>query len=507
MSAIAEEMGILLCRTAYSPNITERKDCSCAVFDGRGEMVAQAAHIPVHLGSTPLSVQTAIERTAMGPGDVVILNDPFAGGTHLPDMTMVAPVFIGNKQRPIAYVANRAHHADVGGMSPGSMPLSSDVFQEGIRIPPVTLVRSEKIEKDLWNLLLNNVRTPKEREGDLNAQWGALRVGVGRVAEEASHRGVARLAREMKALTDYSERLMKATLREIPKGSYGARDYLDDDGMGHRDIRLQVKIRIDHGKAWVDFTGTDAQVQGCLNANYAITLSCVFYVLKAISRFPIPPNGGIMRPVRVIPPEGSLVNARFPAAMAGGNVETSQRIVDVLFRAFAKAMPGSIPAASSGSMNNMTMGGYDPRMGKVFSYYETIGGGAGGGPKGPGMSGVHTHMTNTMNTPIEALENSYPFRVSAYSLRRNSGGSGRNPGGDGLVRELEFLADTQCTLLTERRRIAPYGLQGGDTGKKGKNLLIRGGKVLPLQGKASLTVRAGDRIRIETAGGGGYGRK
>jgi len=507
MSAIAEEMGILLVRTAYSPNITERQDCSCAVFDAGGGMVAQAAHIPVHLGSTPLSVQAAIAHTPMGPGDVVVLNDPFAGGTHLPDVTMVSPVYMEGGTRPVAYVANRAHHADVGGMSPGSMPLSTEVFQEGLRIPPVRLVRGDRIQSDLWELFLNNVRTPGERDGDLKAQWGALRVGVARLREEARERGVNRLAREMNALTGYSERLIRAALGEIPEGSYGAVDRLDDDGTGLKGIRLRVRVRIQRGRARVDFTGTDAQVPGCLNANYAITLSCVFYVLKAISRFPVPANGGILRPIQVIAPEGSLVNARFPAAVAGGNVETAQRIVDVLLRAFAKALPGRIPAASSGSMNNMAIGGHDPLRGRAYSYYETVGGGAGGGPAGAGASGVHTHMTNTMNTPIETLENSYPFRVRAYSLRRRSGGSGKHPGGDGLIRELEFLADTQCTLLTERRRIAPYGLQGGQAGKRGKNLLLRGGRARQLPGKTSLKLRAGDAIRMETAGGGGFGRR
>ncbi|MDP6559242.1 MAG: hydantoinase B/oxoprolinase family protein [Candidatus Binatia bacterium] len=507
MSAIAEEMGILLCRTAYSPNITERRDCSCAVFDGNGEMIAQAAHIPVHLGSTPLSVKAAIERTRMEPGDVVILNDPFAGGTHLPDITMVAPVFVGGSRCPIAFVANRAHHSDVGGMSPASIPLSTDIFQEGIRIPPVKLVRRGEVDRDIFNFLLNNVRTRKEREGDLRAQWGSLRVGATRILEEAKHRGMRRFAGEMKGLIDYSERLMAATIRGIPDGLYRGKDVMDDDGMGKEKIRLCVQVRIKGARAVVDFTATDLQVEGCLNANYAITLSCVFYVFKTISDLSIPANGGIMRPIRLVAPEGSLVNARFPAAIVGGNVETSQRIVDVLFLALARALPDRIPAASTGSMNNTAVGGYDPIRGKAFSYYETVGGGAGGGSKGPGASGVHTHMTNTMNTPIEALENSYPFRVRAYSVRRGSGGKGKNPGGDGLVREIEFLADSRCTLLTERRLTAPYGLKGGGRGRKGRNLLIRNGRTVALPGKANLHLKAGERIRMETTGGGGWGTK
>ncbi len=505
MSSIAEEMGVLLSRTAFSPNITERHDCSCAVFDGQGEMVAQAAHIPVHLGSTPLSVRAAIDRIRMQPGDVVILNDPFAGGTHLPDLTMVTPVFLKRQKRPIAYLANRAHHSDVGGMTPGSMPLSSDVFQEGIRIPPVKLLRGGQIDRGVWDLLLNNVRTTKEREGDLRAQWGALRMGAVRIEEEARIRGLQRLGREMKALVAYSERLMAATIRRIPNGIYRATDFLDDDGIGRKKIKLQVEVTIRGSRACVDFSGTDSQVQGCLNANEAITLSCVFYVFKAVSAHAIPANAGIMRPIRVVAPPGSIVNARFPAAVAGGNVETSQRIVDVILRALSVALPNRIPAASSGSMNNTAMGGYDPFRERVFSYYETVGGGSGGGPGGTGASGVHTHMTNTMNTPIEALENNYPLRIRAYSVRRGSGGKGAKRGGDGLVRELEFLTDINCTLLTDRRSTSPYGLRGGREGKKGRNLLLRGHKTVPLPGKASLNLSAGDRLRIETAGGGGFG--
>lgn len=507
MSAVAEEMGILLCRTAYSPNITERRDYSCAIFSAEGEMVAQAAHIPVHLGSTPLSVRAAIEASPMEPGDAVILNDPFAGGTHLPDLTMVAPVFLRGRNRPAGYVANRAHHADVGGMSPGSMPLSRDIFQEGIRIPPIKLMRGGRIVRDVWEFLLSNVRTRREREGDLSAQLGALRVGALRIAEEARQRGPRRLEREMAVLLDYAERLMVATLKDIPPGRYRAEDSLDDDGAGQRKVRLRVAVEVMGGRARVDFTGTAPQVAGCLNANRAITLSCVFYVFKSISRLPIPPNSGIMRPIDLVAPEGTVVNARFPAAVAGGNVETSQRIVDVLLRALAGALPERIPAASSGSMNNLTVGGHDPYRKRIFSYYETLGGGAGGGPRGPGASALHTHMTNTMNTPVEALEHSYPFRIVRYSVRRGSGGKGKHRGGDGLVREFEFLAEAQLTLLSDRRSTAPWGLRGGGEGRRGRNTLIRNGRAEALPGKVTLQLRAGDRIRIETPGGGGWGRR
>ena len=506
LAAIAEEMGVVLGQTAFSPNIKERRDYSCAIFDSRAEMIAQAAHIPVHLGSTPLSVRAAIERLDLRPGDVAALNDPFAGGTHLPDLTVVAPIFLGRDRRPFAYAANRAHHADIGGMAPGSMALSTEIYQEGFRLPPVKIVEAGVISRDVLALFLANTRVSEEREGDLRAQLAALSVGADRLRAIVKTAGRSRVESAMHALKDYSARLMAATLRELPRGTYRARDFLDDDGVGTARIRIEVAIRISGGRAIVDFTGSAPQVRGSVNANYAITLSAVFYVMKCLAAEAVPANEGLMRPIELIAPHGSIVNALAPAAVAGGNVETSQRIVDVLFRALAKAAPKRIAAASSGSMSNLTVGGFDRFRARHFSYYETIAGGAGAAPGVPGASGIHTHMTNTLNTPIEALEAYYPMRITEYRIRRGSGGRGRFHGGDGLVRDLECLVDSSVSLLTERRTIAPYGLAGGGDGAKGANYLVRNGRRKKLPGKTNTSLAPGDRIRIETPGGGGWGR-
>ena len=504
LAAIAEEMGVVLGRTALSPNVKERRDFSCAVFDARGGLAAQAAHIPVHLGATPLSVRAAIARVPMEPDDVVVLNDPFAGGTHLPDVTVVSPVFAPGARRPFAYVANRAHHADIGGMSPGSMPLASDIFQEGLRLPPVKLVARGRLVDDVVALFLANTRVPAEREGDLRAQWAALRVGSDRLRDLAStRRGAARLAHEMAALQDYSAALMRATLRALPRGTYRAHDVLDDDGLGAERLRIAVSIRLAGDHARIDFAGTDRQTRGPVNANLAVTRSAVLYVFTALAGESIPPTEGLARPLDIVAPEGSLVNASPPAAVAGGNVETSQRIVDVLLRALAHAAPDRIPAASCGSMNNVALGG--TAGGQPFAYYETIAGGAGAGPSGAGTSAIHTHMTNTMNTPIEALEAYYPLVVRRYALRPRSGGRGRHAGGAGIIREIEFLTDAEVTLLGERRRVAPYGLAGGEPGARGRDWLVQGGRRRRLPGKTTLRVRPGDRVCVETPGGGGFG--
>jgi len=505
LAGIAEEMGVVLGRTALSPNIKERRDFSCAIFDGAGALVAQAAHIPVHLGSTALSVRAAIGAVPLRPGDVAILNDPFAGGTHLPDVTVVMPVFVGGGGRPFGYVANRAHHADIGGMAPGSMPLARETFQEGFRIPPVRLVREERVVDDVLALFLANTRAAAEREGDLRAQWAALRVGAARVAALAGEDPGA-LALRMAALQDYSAALMEATLAAIPPGRYRGRDVLDDDGLGAVGLPIAVTITIGRRRARVDFTGTAPQTPGPLNANFAIARSAVLYVFTTLASEPIPPNEGLARPLAIVAPEGSLVNARFPAAVAGGNVETSQRIVDVLYRALASALPRRIPAASQGTMNNVALGG--TVAGRSFAYYETLAGGAGGGPTRPGASAVHTHMTNTMNTPVEALEGYYPLRVRRYAVRRGSGGAGVHAGGDGVVREVEFLAPAEVTVLGERRREPPWGLAGGAPGARGRDTIIRARdrRARPLAAKATFAVEPGDRLRIETPGGGGFGR-
>jgi N-methylhydantoinase B len=505
LAAIAEEMGVALCRSAFSPNIKERRDFSCAVFDAAGDLVAQAAHIPVHLGSTPLSVAAAIAAHRMERGDVVVLNDPYAGGTHLPDVTVVAPVFLGGRR--IGYVANRAHHADIGGMSPGSMPLATEIYQEGLRLPPVRLVRGGALNRDVLDLFLANARVAEERRGDLLAQVAALHVGSARLRELVARQGERPVRAAMRALMDYSERLMRATLRSLPPGEYRAVDVLDDDGMGASDIRIAVAIRVRAGRVLVDFHGTAPQVRGGVNANHAITLAAVYYVFTALAASPIPANAGLMRPIEMNAPLGTLVNARFPAAVAGGNVETSQRIVDVLLRALARVLPERIPAASCGSMNNVAFGGDDPFRARSFSYYETIAGGSGGGPSGPGASAVHTHMTNTMNTPVEALEAELPVRIVRYAIRRRSGGQGRSPGGDGIDREIEFLCPARVTLLTERRRVAPFGVAGGGQALPGRNELRRGRKTSRLPAKVTFDVRSGERLRVRTPGGGGWGTR
>ena len=504
-ASISEEMGVTLTRTAFSPNIKERRDLSCAVFDHTGDMIAQAAHIPVHLGSMPMSVKAAIESVKWEKGDMVILNDPFKGGTHLPDITLVSAVF-EKKGNPVFFVANRAHHADVGGMTPGSMPLSTSIFQEGLIIPALKLVEKGTIDKKIMRFLLNNVRTPVEREGDFAAQIMANITGVRRTEELIKKYGIEVTRFYAKALLDYAERLTRKTISEIPDGLYTFEDFMDDDGISDRSIKLQVNITICDDTATLDFRGCDLQVKGSINAVYAITLSAVLYVFRSLVSTDIPTNAGCLRPISVLTRKGTIVDACFPAAVAGGNVELSQRIVDVVLGALSYALPDKIPAASQGTMNNVTIGGVDSRNNRPFAYYETIAGGLGASFKCDGESAVHCHMTNTLNTPVEALEYSYPFLVNEYSIRYGTGGEGRHKGGDGIVREIELLSDAQVTVLSERRKIPPYGLFGGKTGEVGKNIIFR--KELQEQkgGKFSESLRKGDRLRIETPGGGGYGK-
>ncbi|HEY6274294.1 MAG TPA: hydantoinase B/oxoprolinase family protein [Terriglobales bacterium] len=512
--SIAEEMGAALRRTAFSPNIKERRDYSCAVFDGYGEVVAMGDHMPVHLGSMPMSVRAAVEALTLEAGDVAILNDPFAGGTHLPDITLVAPVFsAGRKARqPAFYVASRAHHADVGGMYAGSMGSCREIYQEGVRIPPIKLIAKGRVQQDILRLLLNNVRTPKERQGDLNAQLAACHTGAWRLSEVVERYNLPRVRRVMRELQTYAEALMRAFLRQVPPGVYRAEDFLDDDGAGSGPVRIAVTLRVrpaPEGKplVTVDFTGSSPQVGGSVNAVEAIAWSACFYVFRCLLEEDVPAAAGLMRPVRMIAPAGTVVNARPPAAVAGGNVETSQRIVDTLLRALAQALPDRVPAGSSGTMNNLTIGGIDERTGEPFAYYETIAGGMGARPDRDGVSGVHTHMTNSLNTPAEALEYAYPLRVTRYSLRRASGGQGKFRGGDGIVREVELLSDAEVTLLADRRTRGPYGLEGGSDGYAGKTEVVRrDGSRAPLPGKTSLPMKKGERIRIESPGGGGWGK-
>lgn len=522
--SIAEEMGAALRRTAFSPNIKERRDYSCAVFDRDGQVIAMGDHMPVHLGSMPMSVEAAVRSCRLAPGDIVMLNDPFRGGTHLPDMTLVAPVYVGSgsKKRsgqPDFYIASRAHHADVGGTYPGSMGLCREIYQEGFRIPPVEIVRAGQMDRDILAVLLANVRTPSEREGDLGAQIAACHIGAARLEEICSRYGWSRVKRAGAELLAYSEEIMRAFLDSVPTGIYRAEDFLDNDGVSDRPVKIAVTVTLrasttkgvsrTHPKPallTVDFTGSDRQVEGSVNAVEAITCSACFYVFRCLLQEDVPATAGLMRPVRVIAPEGTVVNARPPAAVAGGNVETSQRIVDVLLRALALAVPERIPAAASGTMNNLTIGGTDPRTREPFAYYETIAGGMGARPTKGGVSGVHTHMTNSLNTPAEALEYAYPLRVRRYGLRSNTGGAGKHQGGDGIVREIEVLTEAEVTLLAERRTLAPWGLQGGAQGAVGKAAMVReDGSVRELPGKFNVRLHPGERIRIETPGGGGWG--
>ena len=512
--SIAEEMGAALQRSAFSPNIKERRDYSCAVFDGQGEVIAMGDHMPVHLGSMPMSVQAAIDAGAMHPGDVVMLNDPFRGGTHLPDITLVAPVYVETARRisrPDFYVASRAHHADVGGAYPGSMGLCREIYQEGVRIPPVKLMRTGEMDRDVLAMLLNNVRTPQEREGDLGAQIAACHTGAERLREVCARYGTGRAKRAAADLLAYAEELMRAFLQRVPAGNYRAEDFLDSDGITERPVRIEVNVKVHptdrkRRMVTVDFTGSDAQVEGSINAVAAITYSACFYVFRCLLAEDVPAAAGLMRPIEVIAPEGTIVNARTPAAVAGGNVEASQRIVDVLLRALAQAVPDRIPAAASGTMNNLTIGGIDPRTKEPFTYYETIAGGMGARPGKPGVSGVHTHMTNSLNTPAEALEHAYPLRVRSNALRTGSGGQGKFQGGDGIVREIEVLTDCDVTVLGDRRSRGPWGLSGGLDGAPGRATILRqDGSSETMPGKFSTRLRQGERIRIETPGGGGWG--
>jgi N-methylhydantoinase B/oxoprolinase/acetone carboxylase alpha subunit len=509
--SVAEQMGVTLCRTGFSPNIKERLDYSCAIYDAAGHTIAQGDHLPVHLGAMPLSVRAAIESGRLAPGDTIILNHPFMGGTHLPDITLVSPVFLpdaAHDSKPAFFVANRAHHSDVGGMSPGSMPLAREIFQEGLILPPLKLIKRGELDRDLLTLILANVRTPHEREGDLTAQIAANRVGELRLLALAQHYGLDKIYRYAAATQNYAERMLRSTIAEIPDGRYEFADALDNDGFSATPVHIRCAITIAGDHATVDFTGSDPQTTGGVNANFAITMSATLYCFRCLIEDDVLYNDGIGRAVAVIAPPGSVVNAQHPSAVAGGNVECSQRITDVVLGALARALPHRIPAASQGTMNNVTLGGADNRPGhnSQFAYYETMGGGMGARNGLPGLSGVHTHMSNTRNTPIEALEQSLPVRITTYALRRNSGGAGQFSGGDGLIREFEMLAETTATVLTDRRESPPYGAVGGAPGSCGRNSLIHSdGSIDPLPGKATLRLAPGDRLRIETPGGGGFG--
>lgn len=507
LTGVAEEMGAVLRRASYSPNIKERADCSAALFTADGDLLVQAEHIPVHLGSMPASVRAAIDAFGghLGPHDQVVLNDPFAGGTHLNDVTLVAPCVVDG--RLVGWAANRAHHADVGGAAPGSIPAdATDIHQEGLRIPPTFL------DDGLRRVLLANSRTPEERAGDLDAQEGANRVGVERLAEIA---GAARMpggatgggavGALLAEVVDYGERRMRAALGALPDGTWRSDDVVDSTGARpdqRRPARVAVAVTVAGDEVTFDFTGSDAQSAGNVNAVEAVTVSAVAFALRSAVDPTIPANGGALRPVRVVAPSGTIVAARPPAAVGAGNVEVSQRVADVCLRALAEPCTGRVPAAGQGTMNNLLVGG------DGWVYYETVGGGQGGRPTGPGMSGVHTGMTNTKNTPIEALERAYPLRVLRYRLRRGSGGGGRHPGGEGIERDLQVLEDVTVSLITERRVSRPPGLRGGAPGATGENWLLPDRdetRAERLPDKCTVRLRAGDVLRMFTPGGGGWG--
>jgi N-methylhydantoinase B len=495
-AAIADEMGVVLRRTSLSPNIKERADCSAAVFTADGEMLAQAEHIPVHLGSMPASVQACLDRFDPVPGVQYAVNDPYHGGTHLNDLTIVAPVFVSG--RHLGWVGNRAHHADVGGEAPGSMPAHAvRLSQEGHVVSPMVAVRDGTWAAEFLDPFVSASRTPWERKGDLDAQMGANAVGVRRLTEVIGAEGLDRFSVVSNALLDYGERRMTAALGDLPDGVFSFEDYME---LGDADITIRVAVTVDGEGLHADFSGSDPQVEANFNAVEAVTRSCLYYAVRVATDPTIPANGGCYRPLSLTAPEGTIVNARPPAAVAAGNVETSQRLADVLLGALAQAAPDRVPAASQGTMNNVLIGNDE------FAYYETVAGGQGARPYRDGQSGIHTGMTNTQNTPIEALHSHYPFRVTTYTLRRDSGGAGRFRGGDGIHREIEFAADATLSLMGERRRNSPWGLAGGEPGAVGEDWLIRGsGNRERLAGKTTVEVSSGDRLVVLTPGGGGWG--
>lgn len=505
---IAEEMGIILRNAAYSTNIKERMDHSCALFDHDGRMIAQAEHIPVHLGAMPIAVRS-IEKKFEGeiyPGDSFILNDPYLGGTHLPDITIITPIFF--KDVLAGYSVSRAHHNDIGGMAPGSMPgNATEIFQEGLRIPPVKLVSKGEVSKDILNLIMINSRTPKIRKGDLMAQLSSNWTGEKRLQELIAQKGMEIYKLAVDDILNYSERRFLSILSSFPESEAVGKDYMDGDGIVDNPVELVVNVKMTKKHVTFDFTGTSEQVKGAINCPYAVTLSGSYYVLRAITDPTIPANEGLYRHLSVIVPEGTVLNARSPAAVVGGNVETSQRIVDTLLKAFSKILPDRIPAASQGTMNNLIIGGTD-HSGRQFTFYETIGGGVGGRPTKDGIDGIHSHMTNTMNTPIEEIEVRYPLVVEKYALREDSCGNGRFRGGLGIVRHFRTKVPVIVSLLGERQKIAPWGLAGGEDGKKGVYYVKKtDGKKIILPGKTTTTLDSEELIVIETPGGGAWGEQ
>ncbi len=499
IAAVCDEMGAVLKRSAFSPNIKDRLDFSCALFDRYGGLCAQAAHIPVHLGSMAFAMADLVNLRRWNPADLLILNDPFMGGTHLPDVTVVSPVFVDDSL--IGFVANRAHHANIGTLQPGSMPVARRLEDEGRVIPPTLLIDRGQWQEEVFETICGgsgDLRT----HGDFHAQVSACKLGVQRLGEIVRRLGLSSYLDNLMALNDYAEKLANSEWRRLPDGKYSFTDYMDDDGLGTDTIPVSVSITIISGRIEVDFHGTAPQVEGNINCPLSVAAAAVFYCFRCLLPVYAPACAGTFRPIKIRAPRACLVSAEHPAAVAAGNVETSSRIVDAVFGALADALPELIPAASQGTMNNLAMGSRATGDWPTWDYYETMAGGHGAGPRGKGMSARHSHMTNTLNTPVEVFEGQYPVRILRYEIREDSGGSGTFRGGDGIIREFEFLAPAQVSLLSERRTCGPWGLHGGSSGEKGCNSL--NGIMIP--GKVNLGVKAGDRLRVETPGGGGWNK-
>ncbi|MDG5778470.1 hydantoinase B/oxoprolinase family protein [Haloarculaceae archaeon H-GB2-1] len=507
--AVCEEMNANLIRTGYSPNIKERRDCSCALFDANAEMISQAENMPVHLGAMPFSVKAAIDRfppETLSPGDAVLLNDPFYGGAHLPDLTLVTPVFHDGKL--IAFAANRAHHADIGGSHAGSVSAdSTEIYQEGLRIPPVKLFQKGEPNDAIFEMILSNVRTPDERRGDLRAQEAANETGKRRFTELAEKYGTEQLDAALEEIKDYSERRMRSEIEQLPDGTYEFADVLDDDGAGNTDLPIEAAVTVDGDEVHVDFTGTAAQTDGPINAVFAVTASATYYAVRCVTDPDIPPNHGCYRPINITAPEGTIVNPEPPAAVVGGNLETSQRVTDVVLGAFGEVVPERVVAGSQGTMNNITFGGMDPRDDSPYAFYETQGGGFGGRAGKDGIDGVHVHMSNTMNTPAEVLETAYPLRVTRYQLRPDSGGAGEFRGGMGLRRDIQVRGhEATFSLLADRHDHQPYGLVGGEDGGSGSAVRIDpDGTEHRLPQKSTHHLPPETIVSIRTPGAGGYG--
>ncbi|MES1940180.1 5-oxoprolinase [Salinisphaera sp. T5B8] len=500
ITAVCEEMGASLAQAAFSPNIRDRLDYSCAVFDAQGRLCAQAAHIPVHLGSMAYAMADIVAARDWAPGQMIALNDPYLGGTHLPDVTLIAPLFVGDEL--VAFVANRAHHADIGADSPGSMPLAKNLDEEGLVIAPVALVDDDAIDESVLGGWLEHLRNPPIARGDFSAQIAANRIGLKRLSAligEGGDADVAAFKKQLGEYNDYARALAASALRELPDGRYEFTDVLDDDGQGNTDLAIACRIDIDNGRIAVDFAGSADQTAGNVNCPLSVTAAGTLYVFRCLMPDQVPACAGAFDDIQISAPEGCLLNARAPHAVAAGNVETSQRVVDAVLGALAQAIGDRIPAASHGSMNNVALGSH--RSDTPWDYYETMGGGLGAGPNRAGASGVQAHMTNTLNTPVEVLERHFPLRMCRYALRRGSGGAGAQRGGDGLIREIEFLEQASYTVLAERRRHAPWGRDGGGDGAVGENHLD-GESLAP---KCTGVADAGQRLAVASAGGGGYG--